>query len=163
MRSKSVCGETEEFSMRVVGSPLNCYLFFIVMDIIIKDIQDDVPLSILFVVLVEKDPEEVKKELEEWKTALGGKGPRIKLSKTEAIMYYLGVINLEIYRSRHVMKVRYDFVGELIKFQTYLGSEMLNNDDFKDDIRNMIMCEWMKRIEALSNLDGQEDVVEIKS
>jgi Reverse transcriptase (RNA-dependent DNA polymerase) len=62
------------------------YIFTLVMDEITKDIQEDIPLCMLFaddVVLIDKSRIGVNQKLELWRQILESKGFRLSMTKTE--------------------------------------------------------------------------------
>ena len=76
-------GETKYFPVEVglhQGSALSPFLFTTMLDVITKDIQDDVPWSMLFaddIVLVGEMNEEVNRKLEIWRHKLESNGLRL--------------------------------------------------------------------------------------
>ena len=86
---RSVVGTTENFEVQVglhQGSTLSPYIFDLVMDVIVADIKDQVPWSVLFaddVALVATTREEAERKLEMWRRALEDRGLKISRTKTE--------------------------------------------------------------------------------
>ena len=162
-RVRSLCGETEDFSVRVgvhQGSALSPYLFSLILDEITKDIQGELPWCMMFaddVVLVGESPEELGERLEVWREALEGKGLRISRSKTEVIVFDFG----ESDSARQVMKMGDDEVGEVDKFK-YLGSVVQNNGGNEEDVKNRIKCGWLKWREASGVLCDRRMPIRLK-
>ena len=68
------------------GSTLSPYLFALVMDVLTRHLQEDVPWCMLFaddILLVDKTKEGVQEKLELWRSTLESKGFRLSRSKTE--------------------------------------------------------------------------------
>jgi len=87
---KSLCEATEDFNVGLgvhQGSALSPYLFFVVMDEVTKEIQDEVPWCMIFaddnIVLVGENLKKINCGLDEWRLALEGKRLRISRNKTE--------------------------------------------------------------------------------
>ena len=162
-RVRSVCGETEDFSVGVgvhQGSALSPYLFSLVMDEITKDIQGEVPWCMMFaddVVLVGESPEELGVRLEKWREALEGKGLRVSRSKTEVIVFDFGGND----RAAQVMQLGEDSVGEVERFK-YLGSVVQKDGGFEEDVKNRIKCGWMKWREASGVLCDRRMPIRLK-
>jgi hypothetical protein len=82
-------GDTNDFSINIglhQGSALSPYLFALVMDVVTRDIQGDIPWCMLFaddVVLVDESTTGVGQKLELWRRTLEAKGFRLSRSKTE--------------------------------------------------------------------------------
>jgi hypothetical protein len=82
-------GDTNDFSINIgphQGSALSPYLFALVMDEVIRDIQGGIPWCILFaddVVLVDESRMGVDQKLELWRRTLEAKGFRLSRSKKE--------------------------------------------------------------------------------
>jgi len=70
------------------GSALSPYLFALVMDVLTRHFQEDVPWRMLFandILLVNKSREGVDGKLELWRSTLESKGFRLSISKTESM------------------------------------------------------------------------------
>ena len=82
-------GDTEYFSVDVglhQGSALSPFLFAIIIDAITKNIQDEVPWTMLFaddIVIVGETKAEVNRKLELWRQTLETNGLKLSRSKTE--------------------------------------------------------------------------------
>ena len=105
---RSPVGETNEFPIIVglhQGSTLSSYFFALVMDELVRNIQDDVPWYMLFaddIMLVDETREGVNTKLEIWRKTLESKGFRISRTKTEYMEYKFSNNNNE---SRGEMKI----------------------------------------------------------
>lgn len=88
---KSLCGKSEDFCVRIgvhQDSVLSTYLFDIVKDEIMKDIQCEKLKCMLFVnniVLIRERTKELKDTFEEWKAAHKGKKLRISWNESKYI------------------------------------------------------------------------------
>ena len=166
-RVRSLCGETEDFRVRVgvhQGSALSPYLFSLVMDEITKDIQGEVPWCMLFaddIVLIGESPEEMNGRLEEWREALESKGLRISRSKTEYIEYDFGEREHRGNRERLEIKLSGDVVGEVERFK-YLGSVIQKDGGFEEDMKHRIKCGWTKWREASGILCDKRIPIRLK-
>ena len=86
---RSSVGTTENFEVKVglhQGSALSPYIFDMVMDVIVEEVKDQVPWSVLFaddIVLVTTSKEEAERKLELWRVALEDRGLKISRAKTE--------------------------------------------------------------------------------
>jgi hypothetical protein len=84
--------DTSDFPIKIglhQGSTLSPYLFPLVMDEVIRDMQEDIPWCMLFaddMVLVDESREGVNRKLELWKHTLESKGFRLRRTKTEYMM-----------------------------------------------------------------------------
>ena len=82
-------GETRDFPINIglhQGSALSPYIFALVTDEITKDIQREIPWSMLFaddVVLIDESRIGVNRQLELWRETLESKGFRLSRTKTE--------------------------------------------------------------------------------
>ena len=82
-------GETRDFPINIglhQGSALSPYIFALVMDLITKNIQREIPWCMLFaddVVLIDGSRIGVNRQLELWRETLESKGFRLSRTKTE--------------------------------------------------------------------------------
>jgi Reverse transcriptase (RNA-dependent DNA polymerase) len=82
-------GESDAFPIKIglhQGSTLSPYIFTLVMDEIINDIQGDIPWCMLFaddVVLIDDSRIGVDQKLELWRQTLESKSFRLSRTKTE--------------------------------------------------------------------------------
>jgi hypothetical protein len=88
--SVSACdSKTSDFPLKIglhQGSALSPYIFALVMDVVTRDIQGEIPWCILFadnVVLIDESGVGVDKKLELWRQILESKGFRFSRTKTE--------------------------------------------------------------------------------
>ena len=89
MSVRTLGGVTNDFHVGMSlhqGSTLSPFLFTLVMDELIKGIQDEVPWFMLFVddiILIDETREGVNDKLERWRHTLESSGFRVSRSKTE--------------------------------------------------------------------------------
>ena len=94
-------GDTDDFPIRIglyQGLTLSPYLFALVMDEVIRDIQGDIPWCMLFVddvVLVDESRTGVNQKLELWQETLESKGFRLSRTKTEYMRCDFGTTTQE--------------------------------------------------------------------
>ena len=95
-RVRSLCGETEDFRVRVgvhQGSALSPYLFSLVMDEITKDIQGEVPWCMLFaddIVIWGEDEEEVQQQVDVWNQEIEKFGMKVSTEKSKTMVMSRG-------------------------------------------------------------------------
>ena len=81
--------ETSDFPLKIglhQGSALSPYIFALVMDIVTRDIQWEIPWCMIFaddVVLIDESRIRVDRKLELWRQILELKGFRLSRTKTE--------------------------------------------------------------------------------
>ena len=137
---RSVVGTTEKFEVKVglhQGSTLSPYIFYLLMDVIVADIKDQVPWSVLFaddVVLVARSREEAERKLEMWRRALEDRGLKISRTKTE----YLWLNGED---QGEGLKIEQAEVKKVKSFK-YLGSYVTENGDMDEEISQRIKSAW---------------------
>jgi len=108
----------------------------LVMDEVIRDMQEDIPWCMLFaddMVLVDESREGVNRKLELWKHTLESKGFRLSRIKTEYMMCLFSV-------TRHEdgdVTLDGQLVARKESFR-YLGSMIQKDGDIDEDIRHKI-------------------------
>jgi hypothetical protein len=137
--------DTNDFPINIglhQGSALNPYLFALVMDEVIRDIQGGIPWCMLFaddVVLVDESRTGVDQKLKLWRRTLEAKCFRLSRSKMEYIKCDFSATTQE------EGDVRLD--GQVVpKKDTfrYLGSMLQKNGDIDEDISHRIKAGWLK-------------------
>jgi hypothetical protein len=122
------------------------YLFTLVMDEVIRDIQGGIPWCTLFaddVVLVDESKTGVDQKLELWRRTLEAKGFRLSRSKTEYMKCDCSATTQE------EGDVRLD--GQVVpKKDTfrYLRSMLQKNGDIDEDVSHRIKGGWLKWCQA---------------
>ncbi|KAF3653715.1 putative pre-mRNA-processing factor 6-like [Capsicum annuum] len=124
------------------GSTLSPFLFALVMDVLTRSIQGEVPWCMLFaddVVLID-ETRGVNEKLEVWRQTLESKGFRLSRSKTE----YLECKFSDASQEDEVV-VRLDS-QDVCKRDSlkYLGSMIQGNNEIDEDISRRIEVGWMK-------------------
>ena len=90
---RTTVGETNDFLIIVglhQGSALSPYLFALVIDVLTRHIEDEVPWYMFFaddIVLVAKTKVKVNIKLEIWRESIELKGLKISKNKTEYMEY----------------------------------------------------------------------------
>ncbi|KAM3202650.1 hypothetical protein P3L10_030274 [Capsicum annuum] len=125
------------------GSTLSSFLFALVMDVLTRRIQGEVPWCMLFaddVVLIDETRGGVNDKLEVWRQTLESKGFRVSRSKTEYVEYKFNDVRWE---NEVVVKLESQEVCKRDSFK-YLGSVIQSNGEIDEDVSHRIGAGWMK-------------------
>ncbi|KAF3619609.1 putative thioredoxin Y1, chloroplastic-like [Capsicum annuum] len=125
------------------GSTLSPFLFALVMDVLTRRIQGEVPWCMLFaddVVLIDETRGGVNDKLEVWRQTLESKGFRVSRSKTEYVECKFNDVRRE---NEVVVKLEAQEVCKRDKFK-YLGSVIQSNGEIDEDVSHRIGAGWMK-------------------
>ena len=142
---RSSVGTTEKFEVKVglhQGSALSPYIFDMVMDVIVAEVKDQVPWSVLFaddIVLVTTSKEEAERKLELWRVALEDRGLKISRAKTE-YMWMNGEDQDES------INLQQEEVKRATTFK-YLGSCVNDSGEMEEEVSHRIQsawCNWRK-------------------
>ncbi|KAM3238309.1 hypothetical protein P3L10_013340 [Capsicum annuum] len=145
-RVRTAGGDSEHFSVKAglhQGSTFSPFLFALVIDVLTRSIQGEVPWCMLFaddVVLIDETRAGVNEKLEVWRQTLESKGFKLSRSKTE----YMECKFSEV-RQKDDVVVRLDS-QEIRKRDSfrYFGSMIQGNDEIDEDVSNRIGAGWMK-------------------
>jgi len=124
------------------GSALNPFLFTIVMDVLTRGIQDELPWCMLFtddIVLIDETRQDVNDKFERWMHTLESRGFRVSRSKTE---YLHCCFSGRVDEGGEVTMDRRS-ITKVDKFK-YLGSIIQQNGDIDEDISQRIKVDWRK-------------------
>ncbi|KAF3676132.1 putative pre-mRNA-processing factor 6-like [Capsicum annuum] len=139
-------GDSEHFTVLTglhQGSTLSPFLFALVMDVLTRRIQGEVPWCMLFaddVVLIDETRGGVNDKLELWRQTLESKGFRVSRTKTE----YVECKFNDVRRENEVgVTLEAQEVGKREKFK-YLGSVIQSNGEIDEDVSHRIGAGWMK-------------------
>ncbi|KAF3671321.1 putative U-box domain-containing protein 9-like [Capsicum annuum] len=125
------------------GSTLSPFLFALVMDVLTRRIQGEVPWCMLFaddVVLIDETRGGVNDKLELWRQTLESKGFRVSRTKTE----YVECKFNDVRRENEVgVTLEAQEVGKRDEFK-YLGSVIQSNGEIDEDVSHRIGAGWMK-------------------
>ena len=124
------------------GSALSPYLFSLVMDVLTRHLQEDVPWCMLFaddILLVDKTREGVEGKLELWRSTLESKGFRLSRSKTE----YMECNFRNNRPSEGTVTLGDQVISKSTRFR-YLGSIVQSDGEIDGDIINRIQVGWLK-------------------
>ncbi|KAH0456366.1 hypothetical protein IEQ34_014273 [Dendrobium chrysotoxum] len=124
------------------GSALSPYLFALVMDVLTRHLQEDVPWCMLFaddILLVDKTREGVEGKLELWRSTLESKGFRLSRSKTE----YMECNFSNNRPSEGIVTLADQVINKSTRFR-YLGSIVQSDGDIDGDIISRIQVGWLK-------------------
>ncbi|KAM3394643.1 hypothetical protein P3S68_003646 [Capsicum galapagoense] len=139
-------GDSEHFTVLTglhQGSTLSPFLFALVMDVLTRRIQGEVPWCMLFandVVLIDETRGGVNDKLEMWRQTLESKGFRVSRSKTEYVECKFNDVRRE---DEVVVKLEAQEVWKRDKFK-YLGSVIQSNGEIDEDVSHRIGAGWMK-------------------
>ncbi|PHT57287.1 hypothetical protein CQW23_05773 [Capsicum baccatum] len=145
-RARTAGGDSRHFSVETglyQGWTLSPFLFALVMDVLTRSIQDEMPWCMLFVddvVLIDETRGCVNEKLEVWRQILESKGFRLSRSKME----YMECKYSDLKQEDEVV-VRLDS-QDVCKRDSlkYLGSMIQGNDEIDEDVSERIGAGWMK-------------------
>ena len=138
---RSAVGRTKDFSVGSgthQGSALSPLLFITVLDTVTKDIQREVPYTIMYaddIVLVAEERADLQRWTEQWKVALEEAGLRMNLAKTEYMEYGEQTDGSITVGGRELPKTR-NFA--------YLGSMVCAEGSQEEAVIHRIQCGWLK-------------------
>ncbi|KAH0462810.1 hypothetical protein IEQ34_010385 [Dendrobium chrysotoxum] len=124
------------------GSALSPYLFALVMDVLTRHLQEDVPWCMLFaddILLVDKTKEGVEGKLEVWRATLESKGFRLSRSKTE----YMECNFSSNRPSEGIVTLGDQVINKSTRFR-YLGSIVQSDGEIDGDVISRIQVGWLK-------------------
>ena len=139
-------GDTNYFPVDIglhQGSALSPFLFAIIIDVITKDIQDELPWSMLFaddIVIVGEEKEEVNEKLETWRQTLELNGLRLSRSKTE---YMACNFAQSAEDDEQEVRIGTHTIIQKDNFK-YLGSIIREDGDVGSDVIHRIQAGWVK-------------------
>ncbi|KAM3252103.1 hypothetical protein P3L10_006173 [Capsicum annuum] len=139
-------GDSEHFTVLTglhQGSTLSPFLFALVMDVLTRRIQGEVPWCMLFaddVVLIDETRGGVNDKLEVWRQTLESKGFRVSRSKTEYVECKFNDVRRE---NEVVVKLESQEICKRDSFK-YLGSVIQSNGEIDEDVSHRIGAGWMK-------------------
>ena len=118
------------------------YIFALVMDVVTRDIQGEIPWCMLFaddVVLIDESRIGVDRKLELWRQTLESKGFRLSRTKTEYMRCEFSGVRSEdgdVTLAGQVVPRRDTF--------RYLGSMLQSDGEIDDDVSHRIRAGWVK-------------------
>jgi hypothetical protein len=124
------------------GSTLSPYIFALLMDEVIRDIQGGIPWYILFaddVILMNESRMRVDQKLELWRRTLEAKYFSLSMSKTEYIKYDFNATTQE------AGDVRLD--GQVVPKKDifcYMESMLQKDENIDKDVSHRIKTSWLK-------------------
>jgi hypothetical protein len=119
-------------------STLSPYLFALVMDEVIRDIQGDIPWYMLFaddVILMDESRMRVDQKLELWRRNLEAKYFSLSMSKIEYIKYDFSATTQEAGDDQVVPKK---------DIFCYLESMLQKDENIDEDVSHRIKASWLK-------------------
>jgi Reverse transcriptase (RNA-dependent DNA polymerase) len=137
-------GESDTFSIKIrlhQGSALIPYIFILVMNEIIKNIQGDIPWCMLFVddvVLIDESRIRVNQKLDLWRQTLESKGFRLSRTKTKYIRCQFSGENSDdgdVSLDGRVVPMNDTF--------RYLGSMLQSEGEIDEDVSHKIRTKWV--------------------
>jgi len=160
---RTSAGDIEDFPIDIrlhQGSSLSPFLFTIVMDELIREVQDEVPLCRLFaddIVLIDETRDGLNDKLERWRHTLECRGFRLSRSKIE----YLKCEFSGVEGDGGEVTLGGDAIPKVDKFK-YLGSIIEKRADVDDDINPRITVGWQKWRSASGVLCDRKILVSLK-
>ncbi|XP_047254608.1 uncharacterized protein LOC107843456 isoform X1 [Capsicum annuum] len=143
---RTVGGDSGHFSVLTglhQGSTLSPFLFALVMDVLTRNIQGEVPWCMLFaddVVLIDESRRGVNDKLEVWRQTLESKGFRLSRTKTEYLECKFSDLRQE---DNVVVQLESQAVCRRDSFK-YLGSMIQGNGEIDEDVSHRIGAGWTK-------------------
>ena len=156
--------ETSDFPLKIglhQGSVLSPYIFALVMDVVTRDIQGEIPWCMLFaddVVLIDESRIGVDRKLELWRHTLKSKGFRLSRTKTEYMRCEFSGIRSE---DRDVT-----LAGQVVPRRDtfrYLGSMLQSDGEIDEDVSHRIRAGWVKWRQASGVLCDRKVPQKLKS
>ncbi|GJY90157.1 retrovirus-related pol polyprotein LINE-1, partial [Tanacetum coccineum] len=147
-RVRTSIGNTEFFPLDVglhQGSAISPYLFALILDELLRGIQEDIPWCLIFaddIVLVSDSAEGLNIKLENWREVLEDNGLRVSREKTEYLRCDFG--NGEITHNEEVDIRIGDKILQPKESFRYLGSMLHKSGRIDEDVSNRIKAAWMK-------------------
>ncbi|KAM3308849.1 hypothetical protein P3S67_010593 [Capsicum chacoense] len=151
-------GDSEHFPVLTglhQGSTLSSFLFALVMNVLTRRIQGEVPWCMLFaddVVLIDETRGGVNDKLEQWRETLESKGFRLSRSKTK---YLECKFDGSSEGDDVVVRLESQVVCKRDSFK-YLGSMIQGNGEIDEDVSHRIGVGWMKWKFALGVLSDKK-------
>ncbi|KAF3674093.1 putative serine/threonine-protein kinase receptor [Capsicum annuum] len=145
-RVRTAGGDSEHFSILTglhQGSTLSPFLFTLVMDMLTRNIQGEVPWCLLFaddVVLIDESRRGVNEKLEIWRRTLESKGFKLSRTKTEYLECKFSDSRRE---DETIVQLESQVVCKRDSFK-YLGSKIQGNGEIDEDVSHRIGAGWMK-------------------
>ncbi|GKC72558.1 retrovirus-related pol polyprotein LINE-1 [Tanacetum coccineum] len=127
------------------GSTISPYLFALILDGLLRGIQEDILWCLIFaddIVLVAESAEGLNIKLEKWREVLEDNGLRVSREKTEYIRCDFG--DGEITHNEEVDIRIGDKILQPKEFFRYLGSMLHKFERIDEDVSNRIKAAWMK-------------------
>jgi hypothetical protein len=137
--------ETSDFPLKIglhQGLALSPYIFSLVMDVVTRYIQWEIPWCMLFaddVVLIDESRIEVDRKLELWIQTLESKGFRLSRTKTE----YMRCEFNDVRSDDGDVTLAGQVVSRRDTFR-YLGSMLQSDGKIDEDVSHRIRAGWVK-------------------
>ena len=137
--------ETSDFPLKIglhQGSAFSPYIFALVMDVVTRDIQGEIPWCMLFaddMVLIDESMIGVDRKLELWRQTLESKGFRLSRTKTEYMRCEFSGVRSE--------DVDVTLAGQVVPRRDtfrYLGSMLQSDGEIDEDVSHRIRAGWVK-------------------
>ncbi|GJR81000.1 retrovirus-related pol polyprotein LINE-1 [Tanacetum coccineum] len=139
--------DTEFFPIEVglhQGSAISPYLFALILDEILRGIQEDILWCMIFaddIVLIAESAKGLNSRLEKWRKALEDKGLRISRDKTEYLRCDFG--RYEVVHQEVEIRIG-DWILQPKESFRYLGSMIHRSGRVDDDVAHRIRAGWVK-------------------
>ena len=122
---------------------LSPFLFTVVMDELIREIQDEMPWCMLFaddIVLIDETIDGVNTKLERWRDTLETKGFKLRRLKMEYLHCHFSASEGSVANEVAIEGV---VIPRIEKFR-YLGSIIQEKGEIHEDINQRIKIGWQK-------------------
>ena len=137
-------GDCESFKVQVglhQGSALSPFLFTLLLEVLTRDLRQEVPWSMLYAddgFLCGTDDKELNREAEEWRSCLEERGLKISRVKTVGMRCNFE----EVDREREMdLEIDCQKLEEVESFK-YLGSVIQNKGDLDEELTRRIQSGW---------------------